>query len=218
MSKPNTVLAIDTSHSNYSLAIVNSNGVLSEINMIKEENPSEKLIELIEKSLRKANLDLHDLDCIAVGVGPGNFTGIRIGISVAKGIALALDIKCIGINRFRTLVFNDSPTLTIINIKDDLYFTQIYEKKKPISDPIEENFSKIINKKYNKQTIVSGDNSLMISQKLNLKCDKKNSIPKASELGTICINSSDLHSNLPSPFYVKGPDAKLPTQPPPKIL
>ena len=77
MSKPNTVLAIDTSHSNNSLAIINSNGVLSEINMIKEEKPSEKIIELIEKSLRKANLDLHDLDCIAVGVGPGNFTGIR---------------------------------------------------------------------------------------------------------------------------------------------
>ena len=52
-----------------SLAIINSNGVLSEINMIKEEKPSEKLIELIEKSLRKANLDLHGLDCIAVGVG-----------------------------------------------------------------------------------------------------------------------------------------------------
>ena len=97
MSKPNTVLAIDTSHSNNSLAIINSNGVLSEINMIKEEKPSEKIIELIEKSLRKANLDLHDLDCIAVGVGPGNFTGIRIGISVAKGIALALNIKCVGI-------------------------------------------------------------------------------------------------------------------------
>ena len=57
MSKPNTVLAIDTSHSNYSLAIISSNGVLSEINMIKEEKPSEKIIELVEKSLRKANLD-----------------------------------------------------------------------------------------------------------------------------------------------------------------
>ena len=89
---------------------------------------------------------------------------------------------------------------------------------KPISDPIEENFSKITNKKYNKKTIVSGDNSLMISQKLDLKCGKKNSLSKASEIGTICINSSNINSNLPSPFYVKGPDAKLPTQPPPKIL
>ena len=131
MSKPNTVLAIDTSHSNNSLAIINSNGVLSEINMIKEEKPSEKIIELIEKSLRKANLDLHDLDCIAVGVGPGNFTGIRIGISVAKGIALALDIKCVGINRFRTLVFNDSPTLTIINIKDDHILLKYTKKRYP---------------------------------------------------------------------------------------
>ena len=42
MSKPNTVLAIDTSHSNNSLAIINSNGVLSEINMIKEEKPQKK--------------------------------------------------------------------------------------------------------------------------------------------------------------------------------
>ena len=47
MSKPKTVLAIDTSHSNYSLAIINSNSVLSEVNIVKEEKPSEKLIDLL---------------------------------------------------------------------------------------------------------------------------------------------------------------------------
>ena len=54
-----------------------------------------------------------------------------------------------------------------------IYLHPNIQKKKPISDPIEENFSKIINKKYNKDTIISGDHSLMISQKLDLKCGKK---------------------------------------------
>ena len=132
MSKFKNILAIDTAHLDYSIAIINSNGVLSQISTSKDEKPSEQIIELLEDSLLQANLGIHDLDCIAVSVGPGNFTGIRVGISFAKGIAFALNINCIGINRFQTLIDTDLPTLGIISSRENLFYTQMFIKKKPI--------------------------------------------------------------------------------------
>ena len=89
MSNLKTILSIDTVHPLYSIAIINSNDVVSEISTKKDEKPSEQIIELLDNSLLQSNLGMHDLDCITVGVGPGNFTGIRVGISFAKGIAFA---------------------------------------------------------------------------------------------------------------------------------
>ena len=93
----------------------------------------------------------------------------------------------------------------------------MFIKKKPISDPIEENLLKILNTKYVKDTIISGDNAVMISKKLGLRCGKETSISKASELG-ICLKCSDSNGLFPSPIYVKKADAKLPLEPTPKIL
>ena len=218
MSNLKTILSIDTVHPLYSIAIIDSNDVVSEISTKKDEKPSEQIIELLDNSLLQANLGMHDLDCITVGVGPGNFTGIRVGISFAKGIAFALNIKCFGINRFQTLIDTDLPTLGIISSRENLFYTQMFIKKKPISDPAEENLITILNNKYAKDTIISGDDALLVSQKLNLKCGKKTSVSKASEIGLISLKSSDPNTLLPSPIYVKGPDAKLPSDPPLNIL
>ena len=123
MSIFKTILSIDTVHPLYSIAIINSNDVVSEISTKKDEKPSEQITELLDNSLLQANLGMHDLDCITVGVGPGNFTGIRVGISFAKGIAFALNIKCFGINRFQTLIDSDLPTLGIISARENLFYT-----------------------------------------------------------------------------------------------
>lgn len=218
MPKPKTVLAIDTVHSNYSIAIIQSSIVLSEIYITNEEKPSEKIIELIEVSLKKLNINIDKLDSIAVGVGPGNFTGIRVGISVAKGIAFALNIKCYGVSRFQTLLINDCPTLAIINIKNDLYYSQMFKKQKPLSDPIEQNLSSILKGQYSNDTIISGDCALRISEKLNLNCGKQSSFSKASEIGLIATKSIEPNTLIPSPLYVKGHEAELPKEPPPKYL
>ncbi len=206
MSNYRTILAIDTAHPLYSIAIINSNDVFLEISTKEDEKPSEEIIELLDNSLLQANLGMHDIDCIAVGVGPGNFTGIRVGISFAKGIAFALNIKCFGINRFQTLIDTDLPTLGIISVRENLFYTQMFTKKKPISDPVEENLLKILNTKYAKDTIISGDHALKISQKLGLNYGKETSISKASELG-LCLKYSDSNGLMPSPIYLKEPAA-----------
>lgn len=64
---------------------------------------AESLFPMLEELMDEAGMDWQDLDAIGVGVGPGNFTGIRISVSAARGLALSLGIPAIGINTLEAI-------------------------------------------------------------------------------------------------------------------
>jgi tRNA threonylcarbamoyladenosine biosynthesis protein TsaB len=84
------ILAIDTSSERLSVACLRRDGALAEVNLEAGYRHSERLVMLIDAALRSARVAKHELDVIACGIGPGSFTGLRIGISHAKGLALGL--------------------------------------------------------------------------------------------------------------------------------
>lgn len=78
---------------------------------------AEHLIGVIDAALQAAGIDYGDLDAIAVSVGPGSFTGVRVGVATARGLALALDLPVIGISTLEALAFQaqqDNPGLAAI--------------------------------------------------------------------------------------------------------
>ncbi|AXG69525.1 tRNA threonylcarbamoyladenosine biosynthesis protein TsaB [Kordia sp. SMS9] len=87
-------LYLETSTTNCSVCLANDNDVL----YFKEENDknyshSEKLHVFIKEALETANIQATDLDAVVVGKGPGSYTGLRIGVSAAKGLCFASDIQ-----------------------------------------------------------------------------------------------------------------------------
>ncbi|HFS66998.1 MAG TPA: tRNA (adenosine(37)-N6)-threonylcarbamoyltransferase complex dimerization subunit type 1 TsaB [Flavobacteriia bacterium] len=104
MQKDIYILNIETSTKNCSVS-VSKNGQLSSINELCEVNFShaEKLPSFIENVLKEANIDYNDLSAIAVGKGPGSYTGLRIGVSSAKGLCFGLDIPLIAIESLEIL-------------------------------------------------------------------------------------------------------------------
>ncbi|MDP1676897.1 MAG: tRNA (adenosine(37)-N6)-threonylcarbamoyltransferase complex dimerization subunit type 1 TsaB [Bacteroidota bacterium] len=91
------ILAIETATEVCSTALVH-NGVLLGERSLKEKNiHSERLLLLVDEVLKSAQVKNNQLEAIAVSIGPGSFTGLRIGISTAKGLALALDIPIIAV-------------------------------------------------------------------------------------------------------------------------
>lgn len=99
------VLCIETSTTNCSVAIA----IDGEIKAIREENNqkyshAEKLHVFIDEILKEANLEKKQLNAVAVSKGPGSYTGLRIGVSAAKGLCFALDIPLISTFTLEVLV------------------------------------------------------------------------------------------------------------------
>ncbi len=100
------VLGIDTSAIVCSVALMEDELVIAKRTVSEGRTHSEVLLPKIKEVLLEANLEPEKIDLIAVSAGPGSFTGLRIGISAVKGIALPLSIPCAGISTLEGLAMN----------------------------------------------------------------------------------------------------------------
>lgn len=117
-------LAVDTSGNHLSI-IISKDKVLfkSFISNVCLKHSITLLPEL-ESLLEKANLTLNDIDVFACVVGPGSFTGIRIGVSTVKALAYSLNKKVLKVTSFETLAYNEDSkrVLAVIDAKHDNYY------------------------------------------------------------------------------------------------
>lgn len=97
-------LALDTATPAGSAALVEGAVVLAESNLPPGKTHSRTLVPEIQRLLARLDLTVHDLDFIAVGLGPGSFTGLRIGLAVAKGLAWAAGKPLVGVPSLDALV------------------------------------------------------------------------------------------------------------------
>lgn len=113
------ILGIETSSPVCSVGIADERGRSFERSMIDAHIHSEKLLTLIAEVLRQAEIGLKDLDAVAVSIGPGSFTGLRIGLSSAKGLCYSLGRKLIVVPTFDSVArtardrFKDPKRITI---------------------------------------------------------------------------------------------------------
>lgn len=99
------ILAVDTATQSCSVAILNGGRLSCELVTLKEETHSKHLMGLIRNVLEMAGISVSDLDGMAVTIGPGSFTGLRIGVSTVKGMAHALDKPVVGISSLDALAW-----------------------------------------------------------------------------------------------------------------
>jgi tRNA threonylcarbamoyladenosine biosynthesis protein TsaB len=97
------ILSIDTSEKICSVALSNNYELLSTLEISEEKSHAAKLTVLIKKLFSEKEIDVNKLSAVAVCKGPGSYTGLRIGVSVAKGICYALDIPLISISSLQLL-------------------------------------------------------------------------------------------------------------------
>lgn len=108
MEKFKPILAIETSEKLCSAAILLGEDDFFELNIQQKNIHSEKLMEMISTLFNSADVQLKDLSHIAVSIGPGSFTGLRIGLSVAKGLAYGADIPIVPVPNFDALALQIS--------------------------------------------------------------------------------------------------------------
>ena len=97
------ILAVDTATKSCSVAVGNGESLLAELTTVNDQTHSKHLLDMINTVVAAARLTLSDLEGFAVTVGPGSFTGLRIGISTIKGLALATRKPVVGVSSLDVL-------------------------------------------------------------------------------------------------------------------
>jgi tRNA threonylcarbamoyladenosine biosynthesis protein TsaB len=100
------MLAIDTSNFVMGVAVVEENKVIGEIITNLKKNHSVRVMNAVESLLKDCDIAPSELDRIVVAHGPGSYTGVRIGVTIAKTLAWTLNIPLIGVSSLEALAAN----------------------------------------------------------------------------------------------------------------
>jgi tRNA threonylcarbamoyladenosine biosynthesis protein TsaB len=103
MSSSLNILCIDSSTEACSVALSTNNQTIYQRFMLAPREHTQKILPTVDEVVKEAQLTLADIDVIAYGQGPGSFTGVRIGISIAQGLAFGLDKKMVGISTLQAM-------------------------------------------------------------------------------------------------------------------
>lgn len=129
------ILGIDTSSKVLSVALGKDDNIIIEENCLLDRRHSSLLVPKIEELLKKADLSIGAVDAFIVGLGPGSFTGLRIGVSAIKGFGIATNKPCVGVPSIDALALNadtDAAELIIpvIDAKRGQVYGAIYKKER----------------------------------------------------------------------------------------
>ena len=130
------ILSIDTSSSICSVAILEDTKIIKEMHNFSEKEHSETLMPMIDELFKTTNLSLDNIGLIACSVGPGSFTGIRIGIATVKAFADAKNIPVVGVNSLEAMAYlgvsqkGDGEYVSILDARNDNVYFAIYKMKK----------------------------------------------------------------------------------------
>jgi tRNA threonylcarbamoyladenosine biosynthesis protein TsaB len=132
------VLGLDTALPACSVAVVDGERVLARLSEPMTRGHQERLASMTQEAMAAAGTGFDALDRIGVTVGPGSFTGLRVGLAFAKGLALALDIPCVGIGSLQALaasVGGEGRTIASIDAKRGQVYLQLFEDGVALSEP-----------------------------------------------------------------------------------
>ena len=164
------ILCIDTSSNLCSVAILEDTTLIKKLELNNGLTHSETLMPLIKQLLEESNLTLKDIDLLVSDIGPGSFTGIRIGVSTCKAFSDSLNIPCIGISSLDVLAYNiknDGIICSTIDCKNANCYFALYKCKngayftleEPCAKTVQE-VSDLLNSKYSNERIEFVGNSI----------------------------------------------------------
>ncbi len=124
------LLTVDTSTQAGSVAISDGGQLLGELLVNVKGTHTDRLLLTIQQLLQDAQLSMADLDCVAVVIGPGAFTGLRVGVATCKGLALATGKPMVGISSLQALAlqapFGRFPVCALLDARKKEVYAGLY--------------------------------------------------------------------------------------------
>ena len=121
------ILGLDTSGKTASVAILDTekNILLGEHSVYTSRTHSQVIMPMCKNLLEECNMSVKDVGCFAVAVGPGSYTGLRIGIAAVQGMAMVNNTPCIGVSTLEAManrIFDAEEILSVIHARGDLFY------------------------------------------------------------------------------------------------
>jgi tRNA threonylcarbamoyladenosine biosynthesis protein TsaB len=216
---------MDTSTVGCSAALWRDGGIVAAHAAEMARGQSEALVPMIQDVMLEAHQAFEGLDAVAVTVGPGAFTGLRIGLAAARGMALALGLPCLGVTTLETVahsvgedVRSGRTVLTGLDSKRANIYVQAFASDlTPINAPAAVAIELIGELIPQGPVIIAGDVAERIAEILendftNIILAPGSGIPDAAVIAEIVAArwQPDQESPLPEPLYLRPPDAKIP--------
>jgi tRNA threonylcarbamoyladenosine biosynthesis protein TsaB len=207
-----TILAFDTSAAHCAAALLSGGTVLAARQDEMTKGQAEHLFPLLEGLLAKAGVGWRDLDAIGVGTGPGNFTGIRLSVAAARGLALSLGVPAIGVTGFEATAFGTQGDVVVsLDARRDGIYLQVMGTGAPIlctvdtPPPLPRGAACIGHRAEEIAALCAGRATTPAE-------------PLAVAIARIAASRLDRDNPRPAPLYLKAADAAPSRDVPPVIL
>lgn len=224
------ILAFDTALNACSVAVADGTTILAQSHEKRRRGHAEALMPMIEAQLQEAGFGYGDLDLIAVTVGPGTFTGLRIGLAAARGIGVAAKKPVIGITTLEALAAavpfpatNGRPVIATADARRGEVYIQAFKRLEqgeiisPLSAPAAIRIEQALATLDTEQAILVGSGAPLLGSMPNFDSGKYSILdlsddPDAVELVHLAVARGLPADGLPppAPLYLRAPDAKLP--------
>jgi len=200
------ILGIESATENASCALLSDTKLLGEYSLNTGKTHSENLMNIIDKLIVETEVELRDISGIAITKGPGSYTGLRIGISIAKSMSQTLKIPILSVSTLESLAYNLPCSENIINpildARSNRIYTGIYrltnnkieESEKDSATNIEEHINFLKKQDYDKKIIFIGDGA--VKHKELLKTEFKDKCTIAENYINIIKASSSAQAGL----------------------
>jgi tRNA threonylcarbamoyladenosine biosynthesis protein TsaB len=213
------ILAIDTSTDICSVAVLRDGEVLKETSQNVKTGHSGIILKAIDDVLRQSGCGKKDINLIATGLGPGSFTGIRIGIATAKGLAAAINCEIRGVSTLDAVAANvpesDIHIMPVLDARKGEIFCALYDKDRlRLSPPVNIEPAQVKGM-ITGPTLFIGNAVALYDEvfrkylgSLYRAANKDLWYPKASLIGRLALNQTIAVNDI-NPAYVRASDATL---------
>lgn len=132
-----TVLAVTSSTAVVGVALVRDGSLLAHSHVTTDRRHAEELTPMVQKVVTGAEVELEDVDFFAVDVGPGRFTGLRVGLATVRALAMALDRPVVGMTSLELLALDrGGPVCAVIDARRNEVFQQRFVDGTAVDGPV----------------------------------------------------------------------------------